>query len=52
MCRPYSLGGSNGLILNFADTGEGISPHLLKRIYEPFFAANGIGATGRNPALR
>jgi PAS domain S-box-containing protein len=38
--------GKKGLILTIADTGPGMSPLVLKRIFEPFFSTKGIGGSG------
>ena len=35
-----------GLLLTVADTGEGISPQTMKKMYEAFFTTKGIGGTG------
>jgi PAS domain S-box-containing protein len=35
-----------GMILTVADTGPGISPHTLPRIFEPFYTTKGIAGTG------
>ena len=35
-----------GLVLTIADTGRGISPQNLAKIYEPFFTTKGIGGNG------
>jgi PAS domain S-box-containing protein len=38
--------GAPGLVLTVADTGTGMSPATLKKIYAPFFTTKGIGGTG------
>ena len=38
--------GKRGLVLTFADTGSGINPEVLKKIFDPFFSTKGIGGTG------
>lgn len=38
--------GRAGLILTFADTGDGMSPETQKRLFEAFFTTKGIGGTG------
>jgi signal transduction histidine kinase len=38
--------GRPGLILTIADTGTGMSPEILVRIFEPFYTTKGIAGTG------
>ncbi len=38
--------GAKGLILTVADTAAGISPEVLKRVFEPFYSTKGMGGTG------
>ncbi len=38
--------GRPGLILTIADTGTGMSPGTLARIFEPFYTTKGIAGTG------
>ncbi|WP_263379253.1 ATP-binding protein [Granulicella paludicola] len=38
--------GQHGLLLTVADTGSGISPQVLKRLFEAFFSTKGINGTG------
>jgi PAS domain S-box-containing protein len=38
--------GAKGIRLSIADTGPGISPSVLARIFEAFFTTKGIGGTG------
>jgi PAS domain S-box-containing protein len=38
--------GENGVRITVADTGTGMSPATLARIFEPFFSTKGIGGTG------
>jgi PAS domain S-box-containing protein len=38
--------GREGVAVTVADTGSGMSPATLKRIYEPFFSTKGITGTG------
>lgn len=38
--------GKKGLILTIADTGPGMSPLVLKRIFDAFFSTKGIGGSG------
>ncbi len=35
-----------GLILTIADTGSGMSPQTLSRVFEPFYTTKGIAGTG------
>lgn len=37
--------GRKGVVLTVADTGSGMAPHTLSRIYEPFFTTKGHKAT-------
>ncbi|MDP3179037.1 MAG: ATP-binding protein [Spirochaetaceae bacterium] len=36
----------NRLVLEVADTGEGMSPEVLTRVFEPFYSASAKGGTG------
>jgi signal transduction histidine kinase len=38
--------GVSGVVLTVADTGHGMSPEVLARIYEPFFSTKGATGTG------
>ncbi len=38
--------GRSGLVLTVADTGAGISPSVMRKIFEAFFTTKGIGGTG------
>jgi len=38
--------GRPGLILTVADTGTGISPETLAKIFEPFYTTKGVAGTG------
>jgi PAS domain S-box-containing protein len=38
--------GRAGLILTIADTGTGMSPKTLARIFEPFYTTKGVAGTG------
>jgi len=38
--------GRKGCLLTVADTGAGISPHVLTKMYDAFYTTNGIGGTG------
>ena len=38
--------GKQGLVLTIADTGLGMSPPVVTRIFEPFFSTKGIGGSG------
>ena len=38
--------GLQGVLLTFADTGTGISPETLSKLYKAFFTTKGIGGTG------
>jgi signal transduction histidine kinase len=38
--------GREGLLLTVADTGEGIPPENLKKIFEPFFSTRSSIGTG------
>ena len=38
--------GRRGLVLTVADTGEGIRPEVLTKMYDAFFTTKGIGGTG------
>jgi PAS domain S-box-containing protein len=38
--------GEAGVVLTVADTGSGISPSSMSRIYEPFYTTKEIGGTG------
>ncbi len=44
--RRMAPGGEDGVALLVVDTGSGMSPQTLKRIYEPFFSTKGITGTG------
>ncbi len=41
-----SHSGRPGVALSIADTGTGMDPAILKRIFEPFFSTKGITGTG------
>jgi PAS domain S-box-containing protein len=41
--RPREQNGSSSVEIEFADTGEGISPENLAKIWEPFFTTKGEG---------
>jgi signal transduction histidine kinase len=38
--------GRKGIVLTVADTGDGMSPEVLKNIFDAFFTTKGIGGTG------
>jgi PAS domain S-box-containing protein len=38
--------GRRGVVLTVADSGEGISPAVMKRVFEPFFTTKGDSGTG------
>ncbi len=38
--------GRRGLVLTVADTGAGMSPQVLTKMYDAFFTTKGIGGTG------
>ncbi len=38
--------GRKGCLLTVADTGAGISPHVLTKMYDAFYTTKGIGGTG------
>jgi signal transduction histidine kinase len=38
--------GRPGLILTIADTGSGMSPETLTKLFEPFYTTKGITGTG------
>jgi signal transduction histidine kinase len=38
--------GASGVVLTVADTGHGMTPETLARIYEPFFSTKGATGTG------
>ena len=38
--------GTKGVVLTVADTGAGIAPHILAKIFQAFFTTKGIGGTG------
>jgi signal transduction histidine kinase len=38
--------GRVGLVLTIADTGAGVDPEVLPKIFQPFFTTKGIGGTG------
>jgi len=38
--------GARGIIITVADTGSGISPEILKNVYQAFYTTKGIGGTG------
>ena len=38
--------GRRGVVFTVADTGEGISPQILTKMYDAFFTTKGIGGTG------
>jgi PAS domain S-box-containing protein len=38
--------GHPGLILTIADTGTGMSPETLSKIFEPFYSTKGVAGTG------
>jgi signal transduction histidine kinase len=38
--------GARGITLTVADTGTGMSPEVLEKIFEAFFSTKGIGGTG------
>lgn len=42
----HPLTGRPGLRIAIADTGTGIAPEILRRIYEPFFTTKELGGTG------
>ena len=43
-CNPRT--GVPGVVLTVADTGQGMSPETVARIYEPFFSTKGATGTG------
>jgi PAS domain S-box-containing protein len=46
-CRDTRLrSGHKGVRVTIADTGTGITPAALNRIFEPFYTTKGIGGTG------
>jgi signal transduction histidine kinase len=46
-CRDTRLpSGFKGVRVTIADTGTGIAPDALNRIFEPFYTTKGIGGTG------
>jgi PAS domain S-box-containing protein len=46
-CRDTNLrSGLKGVRVTIADTGAGIAPAALNRIFEPFYTTKGIGGTG------
>lgn len=42
----HPLTGEEGIVLTVADTGAGIPPDALRRIFEPFYTTKGFGGTG------
>ena len=38
--------GSEGLVLTVADTGPGMSPKTMAKVFDAFFTTKGIGGTG------
>ncbi len=38
--------GTRGVLITLADTGSGISPETMARLYKAFFTTKGIGGTG------
>ncbi|NDY42896.1 PAS domain S-box protein [Dissulfurirhabdus thermomarina] len=44
--RPCDIGGQPGVEIRMADTGAGIPPDHLERIFEPFFSGAGRQGTG------
>ncbi len=38
--------GERGVLMTVADTGGGISPVSMKKLFEPFYTTKGIGGTG------
>jgi signal transduction histidine kinase len=38
--------GRKGVVFTVADTGAGISPRALRKVFEPFYTTKGIGGTG------
>ena len=38
--------GARGVVLTVADTGGGISPETMSKLYTAFFTTKGIGGTG------
>jgi PAS domain S-box-containing protein len=38
--------GRRGVVLTVADSGEGMSPAVMKRVFEPFFTTKGDSGTG------
>nr|WP_236657529.1 HAMP domain-containing sensor histidine kinase [Acidisarcina polymorpha] len=38
--------GARGVMMTIADSGTGISPDIIKHIYQAFFTTKGIGGTG------